>query len=442
MTDPPPIDASGQANQPFTSSSTHGHGHGHGCAGATHAEKIPKIQWDNKDLNIHTHIAWLISWCKTYPNTCMTLFSDSHQDMVNEGQRCQQMSTQKEVYYQQVAEAVFMHDHDAHIRHLHFGLHKKYNEANKTLGATGVGLTSAELQEHPDMKKLLDKIIANFPWWEDLHGFWRTNPSYNMQGTTTSESLPMVGNGWVSSKPSPAIEDDSPEAEEGEDVEEIHRDDMLSFSKAVLDENINPQLHSYSYQSPPPPLIPQSVLCPLPPPSTAGFQPGLVDANTLPTTGVLNTLSSHTWQASTGTGISVDWDDKGKSPAGVNSTSLIVPSCVPSSSGSSAVCKQSRDVTSEVSTKLTKTSDSLICQIQNSAEANSQTKQMKIQALVIAKELKACNKNAQHEHDLKLKMAENDHELSMAESDHNLSMATEKTKQLELELELERVRLA
>ncbi|KAI6111637.1 hypothetical protein EDD16DRAFT_1521848 [Pisolithus croceorrhizus] len=183
MTDPPPIDASGQANQPFTSSSTHGHGHGHGCTGATHAEKIPKIQWDNKDLNICTHIAWLISWCKTYPNTCMKLFSDSHQDMVNEGQRCQQMSTQKEVYYQQVAEAVFMHDHDAHIRHL---LHKKYNEGNKTLGATGVGLTSAKLQEHPDMKKLLDKIIANFPWWEDLHGFWRTNPSYNMVFSTSN----------------------------------------------------------------------------------------------------------------------------------------------------------------------------------------------------------------------------------------------------------------
>ncbi|KAI6095851.1 hypothetical protein F5141DRAFT_1221350 [Pisolithus sp. B1] len=172
------------------------------------------------------------------------------------------MSTQKEVYYQQVAEAVFMHDHNAHIRHLysqypslfikpiknHFQLlHKKYNEANKTLGATGVGLTSAKLQEHADMKKLLDKIIANFPWWEDLHSFWRTYPSYNMVFST---------------------------------------------------------------------------------------------------------------------------GDPGQDFA-------------------------------------------------NSAEANSQTKQMKIQALVIAKELKACNKNAQHEHNLKLKMAENN---------HKLPMATEKTK--------------
>ncbi|KAI6046987.1 hypothetical protein EDC04DRAFT_2887430 [Pisolithus marmoratus] len=109
------------------------------------------------------------------------------------------MSAQKEVYYQQVAEAIFMHAHDAHIRHLysqypslfvkliksHFQLlHEKYNKANKTLGATGVGLTSAKLQECPDTKKLLDKIIANFPWWEDLHGFWMTNPSYNMVFST------------------------------------------------------------------------------------------------------------------------------------------------------------------------------------------------------------------------------------------------------------------
>ncbi|KAI6011486.1 hypothetical protein EDC04DRAFT_2497880, partial [Pisolithus marmoratus] len=56
---------------------------------------------------------------------------------------------------------------------------KKYNEANKSLGSTGAGLTTVKLQECPEMKKLLDKIVAYFPWWEDLHGFWRINLSYN-----------------------------------------------------------------------------------------------------------------------------------------------------------------------------------------------------------------------------------------------------------------------
>ncbi|KAI6013874.1 hypothetical protein EDC04DRAFT_2537105, partial [Pisolithus marmoratus] len=63
---------------------------------------------------------------------------------------------------------------------------KKYSEVNKALGATGVGHTSAKLQECPDMKKLLNKLTANFPWWEDLHGFWRTNPSYNTVFSTSN----------------------------------------------------------------------------------------------------------------------------------------------------------------------------------------------------------------------------------------------------------------
>ncbi|KIK14993.1 hypothetical protein PISMIDRAFT_116019, partial [Pisolithus microcarpus 441] len=61
----------------------------------------------------------LISWCKMYPDTCIKQFSDSHQEAVNKGQQHQQMSTQKEVYFQQVADAVFTHDHNLHIQQLY-----------------------------------------------------------------------------------------------------------------------------------------------------------------------------------------------------------------------------------------------------------------------------------------------------------------------------------
>ncbi|KIK19893.1 hypothetical protein PISMIDRAFT_50986, partial [Pisolithus microcarpus 441] len=146
----------------------------------------------------------LIGWCKTYLDTWIKLFSDSHQEAVNEGHQRQQMSAQKEVYLQQAAAAIFTHDHDVHIRQLYaqypsvfikpvkncfqscFRLRKKYNEANKTLGSTGAGLTAAELRENPEQKKLLDKITENFPWWEDLHGFWRNNPSYNTVFSTAN----------------------------------------------------------------------------------------------------------------------------------------------------------------------------------------------------------------------------------------------------------------
>ncbi|KIK14155.1 hypothetical protein PISMIDRAFT_72724, partial [Pisolithus microcarpus 441] len=145
----------------------------------------------------------LISWCKMYPDTQIKLFSDSHQEAVNEGRRCQQMSAQKEVYFQQVADAVFTHNHDLHIRQLyaqylsvfvkpiksHFqSLRKKYNDTNKTLGSSGAGLTAIELRERPEMKRLLDKILDTFPWWEDLHRFWRTNPSYNTVCSTADPS--------------------------------------------------------------------------------------------------------------------------------------------------------------------------------------------------------------------------------------------------------------
>ncbi|KIK25437.1 hypothetical protein PISMIDRAFT_73155, partial [Pisolithus microcarpus 441] len=132
--------------------------------------------------------ARLISWCKTYPDTWIKLFSDSHQEAVNEGRQCQQMSAQKEVYFQQVADAVFTHDHDPHIRQLYAQYLSVFVKPIKSRFQSGAGLTAIELRERPEMKRLLDKILDTFPWWEDLHGFWRTNPSYNTVCSTADPS--------------------------------------------------------------------------------------------------------------------------------------------------------------------------------------------------------------------------------------------------------------
>ncbi|KAI6094862.1 hypothetical protein EV401DRAFT_1820425, partial [Pisolithus croceorrhizus] len=97
-----------------------------------------------------------------------------------------QMSAQKDTYYQQIVATIFKNDYDPNIRQLynqfpamfvkpiktHFQtLHKKYNEANKSLGSTRAGLMAEEIQDNPDLKKLLGMIY--------VHGFWHTNPSYN-----------------------------------------------------------------------------------------------------------------------------------------------------------------------------------------------------------------------------------------------------------------------
>ncbi|KAG2142015.1 hypothetical protein BD769DRAFT_1662132 [Suillus cothurnatus] len=56
---------------------------------------------------------------------------------------------------------------------------KKYNEFNKSLKQTGAGLTYDELQKNPHTKTLVDLQLNKFPWWPDLHGWWRINPTYN-----------------------------------------------------------------------------------------------------------------------------------------------------------------------------------------------------------------------------------------------------------------------
>ncbi|KAJ8581510.1 hypothetical protein M405DRAFT_714694, partial [Rhizopogon salebrosus TDB-379] len=138
--------------------------------------------------------ARLIEWCKINEEAQLKIFSDSSKDAKQEGRRRQQMSTQKGVYLQQLATAIFQHDEDPVIReHLRtnplafvkpiqsrfVSLRKKYNEFNGRLGQTGAGMSREELETANDkVKGLLDKLLQEFPWWTDLHGWWRTNPAY------------------------------------------------------------------------------------------------------------------------------------------------------------------------------------------------------------------------------------------------------------------------
>ncbi|OJA17848.1 hypothetical protein AZE42_11093 [Rhizopogon vesiculosus] len=60
-----------------------------------------------------------------------------------------------------------------------FRLKKKYNEFNKDLKMTGAGKMYEELQQEPEMELLIKMKLEAFPWWPDLHGWWRTNPAFN-----------------------------------------------------------------------------------------------------------------------------------------------------------------------------------------------------------------------------------------------------------------------
>ncbi|KAI5990635.1 hypothetical protein EDD15DRAFT_2197944 [Pisolithus albus] len=337
-------------------------------------------------------------------------------------------------------------------------LRKKYNDANKTLGSTGAGLTAEDLKEDPQLKKLLDKILENFPWWEEVHGFWRTNPSYNTvfstgdpgqdfaaeaqryftgekSTTAATASLPLVGDGWVSVSASPSNE--GPGARENEEFDledgDPHDDsiqaspapDLCSNPPASVDDNIDPVLRSISSS-----VYNTMISCSTPTSLPASTDPlsNVSEPSSVPT------LTSHARRAGAG--------NKGKMKAApdVSPFNLGVPTRAPSSSGSSVAHKRPRDLNSEVSTKISETSDSLICQIQNSADAKNETKRMRYEAQIVGKELRSPDKNAQHEHDLKLKMVEKEHELSI--ETEKTKQASERTKQLELELQIEQVRIA
>ncbi|KAI6001441.1 hypothetical protein EDD15DRAFT_2527414 [Pisolithus albus] len=457
MSEPPPA-IQGQA--PPQSVSTRGRGRGRGRGrsrgGAvnpeTPSERIPTIRWDDKDPNIRARTARLLAWCQTNPETRIKLFSDSHLDAVNEGRSRQQMSAQKDTYYQQIAAAVFQNDYDPNIRQLYNRfpamfvkpiksrfqtLRRKYNEANKSLGSTGAGLTAEEIQDNPELKKLLNKILLNFPWWEDLHGFWRTNPSYNtvfstgdpgqdfaaeaqqlffqQQSTSNSGSLPIVDDEWAAGEPSCNYEGVSGEDVEirGIDEEELAETPGVPDSGATSD--VDHQTTSSSLHLSTDPTTPFQ---------SSSIPDSCMDDISMPA--VLQSLTSHAHQAS--------GSNKGKGsvkpPSHSGSASLRPPSVI--SSSSSSARKRQRDIGSEISTKLSETSGEIIRQIQDSAEANSSNKRLRIQAHIISKELKIQESNAQREHELKAKRMDIEHEREMAEI---------KTKQLELELRLEEMKL-
>ncbi|KAG1896304.1 uncharacterized protein F5891DRAFT_1193330 [Suillus fuscotomentosus] len=155
--------------------------------------KIPAIYWEKRYSACTSR---LIEWCKANDEARIKLFSDSPKDAKEEGRPRQQMSTQKKNHIQQLAAAdfyqlmkiqPFMH----YMRSTHLAssnllkASKKHNAVNKGLGQTGAGVKSVEeLDADPRTKNLVAQLLLQFPWWSDLHGWWRTNPSYNTAFST------------------------------------------------------------------------------------------------------------------------------------------------------------------------------------------------------------------------------------------------------------------
>ncbi|KAL1758141.1 hypothetical protein FB107DRAFT_247081, partial [Schizophyllum commune] len=131
------------------------------------------------------------------------LFSDSIDDAKKEGRsRVSTAKTTKTSYYEAAAKAVLGTDSDDQYRaavQLHprkFAtsvqqlinnrLKKKYRESNLKIGQTGAGKRREEITPGSDLDNIIQGIEREFPFWRQLHGWWRTLPNFNPY-TTDSE---------------------------------------------------------------------------------------------------------------------------------------------------------------------------------------------------------------------------------------------------------------
>lgn len=74
-----------------------------------------------------------------------------------------------------------------------------------------------------DSKFILDQLLVAFPWWVDLHGWWRTNPTYNTSFSTAdpgqdfaAEAAGHFGTGKGKEIPPPMDDEDGADAENEE----------------------------------------------------------------------------------------------------------------------------------------------------------------------------------------------------------------------------------
>ncbi|KAG1801941.1 uncharacterized protein BJ212DRAFT_1487497 [Suillus subaureus] len=133
-------------------------------------------------------------------------------------------------------------------------LRKKYNKFNKALKQSGAGMTYEDLQKDPETKTLIDSQLKKFPWWPDLHSWWRTNPAFN---TTSSSADPRQNfesnalqyfsrsgsnNAQVPDENDPDI-DDELELEEGEvdETKDTYREglDPVLLADKIVEEPID-----------------------------------------------------------------------------------------------------------------------------------------------------------------------------------------------------------
>ncbi|KIK32296.1 hypothetical protein CY34DRAFT_19148 [Suillus luteus UH-Slu-Lm8-n1] len=435
-------------------------------AGSADWSKPPTIHWDKKNS---PHTACLIEWCKVNQEACLKIFSDSAKDAKEEGRTCQQMTTQKNVYLQQLAATIFENDEDLKVREyfkahplaftkpiqsqftFYFSLRKKYNEINMQLGQTGAGLSFEAINGNEMIKSMLGLLVA-FPWpglcSRDCESLW----DRQREG---KEIPPLVDDEDHLDVENDEGGDSGPQNEELEPGQ-INESEVGGDDDFPMDENNVPPLPhtnndldwpewdendssglSSSPQLPQPQasssnssLVPSFQL-----PASTSHRPiiPLLDMNhnqmmqmdfssdnsDASMSQMMKCLTVHSRKAS-------DTHHSGHTSSDQDSDPLST------TSNRSASRKRPCDMAAKFNAKLNDASDSLMRHIQDSTTAKIEHKCLKIESKLAGIKLKAHLTRDKCEHVL--------WHTSIAQS-YEQAMADERTRQLELEIKLEQVKL-
>ncbi|KAF8547022.1 hypothetical protein OG21DRAFT_1425649, partial [Imleria badia] len=167
-------------------------------------QRKPTIQWERQP-------GWtdrLIAWGNFNPSEHLKLFSDLSQAVREEGRSKETNNQSRKTIYIALAQAIFLHDESIEIRatvcvnkirrsldliQLPCRLRKKYRSELAVLTGTGAGQTYEELLETDSARNLIGAVKERFPWFDDLHGWWKSNPAYNLVYSNANPSQDFGG---------------------------------------------------------------------------------------------------------------------------------------------------------------------------------------------------------------------------------------------------------
>ncbi|KAF9234185.1 hypothetical protein BU15DRAFT_65928 [Melanogaster broomeanus] len=99
------------------------------------------------------------------------------------GRKKEVSGVSKKDYFQQLAKQIFVNFEretgKSESSVVVFVFARSTTRSTNKLGQTGAGMSYEDLVADPTKSNIIQKLVDSFPWWPDLHGWWRKKPAYN-----------------------------------------------------------------------------------------------------------------------------------------------------------------------------------------------------------------------------------------------------------------------